>query len=48
MTLVRRTRELRDPYAIFDFECESCGLGYTEADDSEPNAVRRESLSAHS
>ncbi len=46
MTLVRRTRELRDPYAIFDFECESCGVGYTEADDSERNAVGRQPLSA--
>ncbi len=30
MTLVRRTRDLRATWAIFDFECESCGVGYTE------------------
>jgi rubredoxin len=35
MALVRRTRDLRATYAIFNFECESCGVGYTEADDSE-------------
>jgi hypothetical protein len=38
MPLVRRTRDLRSAYAIFNFECESCRVGYTEADDSERNA----------
>ncbi len=37
MAPVRRTRDLRATYAIFDFECESCRVGYTEADDSERN-----------
>ncbi len=37
MALVRRTRDLRATYAIFDFECESCRVGYTEADDFESN-----------
>ncbi len=37
MALVRRTRDLRATYAIFDFDCESCGVGYTEADDLERN-----------
>jgi hypothetical protein len=46
MTVVRRTRDLRATWAIFDFECESCGVGYTEADDSERNAVGRQPLSA--
>ncbi len=39
MALVRRTRDLRASWAIFDFECESCGVGYTEAD--ERNAQSR-------
>jgi hypothetical protein len=38
MALVRRTRDLRDTCAIFDFKCESCGVVYTEADDSERTA----------
>jgi hypothetical protein len=42
MELVRRTRDLRATYAMFDFECESCRVGYAEAEDLERNALHRE------
>ncbi len=37
MTLKRRTRDLRATWATFDFECEGCGVAYTEAEDLERN-----------
>jgi hypothetical protein len=48
MALVRRTRDLRATWAIFDFECESYGVGYTAADDLERNAVCPQPLSVPS
>jgi predicted nucleic acid-binding Zn ribbon protein len=37
MELVRRTRDLRATYAMFHFECQSCRVGYAEAEDLERN-----------
>ncbi len=44
MAVVRRTRDLRATCAIFDFECESCGVGYTEAEEIEKERRHRRSV----